>query len=298
MATSSKRKFKMNNPRINRRSFMLFVIIFGIASLAFWIVVRLLELQHTTPNSPLIDVHIDIILFGALKTILSTSFGSCLVGIIIDQYRERVSDYQENFREYIRDVGLISVYPSSESPELIQALATAINDSSIQISCVGLGLSALLNRELLDALAVRLTSERKLNVNIILGDQSNDGVTTRVKEEKICHEHFFGFAYQADWPQRFPKEIKSQISIKLSTNDKKRLQVRSTKVLPMTGILQFDRRLFIFLYGSPNMRGGSQSVWLEFDNKEKKSAIVNWAKKVIEFHLNIESTIDFNEIKQ
>lgn len=282
----------MNTPRTNRRNFLLFMSLVGVASLALWIVVRLLEFQHEPPNPPLFDSQVDAILFETLKTIFETSFGGCLIGLIIDQYQERISERKDYFQKTVSDAGVIGVYTSSEAPELIRALASAIQDSSVQITCIGLGLSALLNRQLLDAIAQQLISESKLNVNVIVGSPDNAGVSARVNEEKLCHEHL-GFAYQAYWPTRFPKEIESQISAKLNSKTKKRLKVWTTKILPMTGVLRFDRRLFVFLYGAPNMRGGSQSVWLELDSREKKSAFVEWAEKVIDFHLNIESSLNF-----
>ena len=138
MASSSKNDFKMNTPRTNRNNYLWFMSLIGIACLAFWAVVHLLEFQHEAPSAALFDRQIDAMVFGILKTIFETGFGGCLLGLIIDQYRERVSERQDYFQKTVRDAGVIGVYHSSESPELIESLATAIRDSSVQITCIGL----------------------------------------------------------------------------------------------------------------------------------------------------------------
>ncbi|WP_160050488.1 hypothetical protein [Nocardiopsis sp. FR4] len=246
---------------------------------------QVVQQTHLAPNPPLFNRAVDAVVGTVLTAALGTIFGTALVGILLDEYQRRFSGKLSEYDQFLQREGILATYESSQEPRIVAALENAIADARTEITGVGLGLSVLMNRILLMRIAERLTSERSLVVNVILGSPQNRGVMNRITEEREWHESQ-GLAYDSTWPEHFPKEIKTILSLHAGAKNQDRVRVVQIKSYPTVGVLKIDNRTFVFLYGSPNMRGGSQSVWLELDASQKEGHINTFIQRYLEFFAN------------
>jgi hypothetical protein len=268
--------------RAEQRRFRAFLWLVALLSAALLTIVQLVYQDGVSTHHPLISTNGDSVAATVLTALLGTTFGSSLVGILLDEYQRRFSNKVDEYDQFLHGEGILAVYESSQEPRLIAAMEHAISDARSQIIGIGLGLSVLMNRILLMRIAERLSVEKSLRVRVLVGSPQNDGVMNRVREEESWHKSH-GITYDPTWPEYFPKEIRSILELHAGKPNQERVQVVQLKSCPTIGLLKIDRRLFVFLYGSPNMRGGSQSVWIELDASEKDGYFNQFLDKYIEF---------------
>jgi hypothetical protein len=269
---------------VEQRRFRYFLWLVAILSLTLLTLVQVVFQQHSSPNPALIGREADNVVLAAASAVLGAALGSALVGIMLDEYQKRFSSRFSNYDQFLKDEGIIAVYESSQESALISAMEKAIGAARAEVIGVGLGLSVLANRVLLLRVADRLRAERALSVRILLGSPDNPGVINRMREEEDWHR-VNDLAYDATWTEFLPKEIRSALELHAGKENHGRVEVTQIRSCPTIGVLKFDKRVFVFLYGAPSMRGGSQSVWIELDATEKMGSFNVFITKYIDHFL-------------
>ncbi|SDD76641.1 hypothetical protein SAMN05216270_107134 [Glycomyces harbinensis] len=267
---------------VERRRFRNFLWLVALLSLTLLVLVQVVFQRGSASGSALIGRGADEVVLAATSAVFGAALGSALVGILLDEYQRRFSGRVSEYDQFLHNEGLIAVYESSQEPALLSAMEKAISDARAEVVGVGLGLSVLANRVLLLRVAERLSAEKSLRVRIHLGSPDNPGVMNRMREEEAWHRSN-DLAYDATWPEFLPKEIRSTLERYAGQANHSRIEVTRIRSCPTIGVLKFDKRMFVFLYGAPDMRGGSQSVWMELDATERTGNLNSFILKYIEY---------------
>lgn len=267
---------------VERRRFRNFLWLVALLSLTLLVLVQVVFQQGQAPDSALISRGVDDVVLAATSAVFGAALGSALVGILLDEYQKRFSGRVAEYDQFLQNEGIIAVYESSQEPALLTAIEKAIGDARAEVVGVGLGLSVLANRMLLLRVAERLSVEKSLRVRIHLGSPENPGVMNRMREEEAWHRSN-DLAYDSTWPEFLPKEIRTTLERHAGQANHGRVEVTQILSCPMIGALKFDKRMFVFLYGAPDMRGGSQSVWMELDATDRTGILNSFVLKYIEY---------------
>ncbi len=276
---------KQGSFRKEQRRFRAFLVLVGVAATCIVVASLVVREVTTAPDGPFITRSADPVLFEVLLIFGGTALGSALVGILLDEYQKRFGERAGEYEAVLRREGIVGVYPSSEDPDLLLAIERAMAGARSQVVGVGLGLSVLVNRKLLGRLANRLQEEPNLKVDVVLGSPDNAGVVNRITEESTWHTAM-GVPYNNDWVREFPDEIRSVLLMHAGAENQDRISVTTTESCPFLGLLRFDDRLFVFPYGAPSMRGGSESPWIELDRSETGGYLNRFAGQVLDYYLN------------
>jgi hypothetical protein len=215
--------------------------------------------------------------------------GTVLVGLLLDDYQQRFTQHAEDFSELIKDEGILDVFRDANDPKLLSTLQSSIDQAHDEIIAFGLGLGILHNnRNLLGAMAARLNETKNLTVAIYTGAATNSGVNNRIKEETNWHNRK-GMNYDPNWVDKYPKEISTVLHALTKPDHHVRLTTKNVDVCAMFGCIKIDDRLFMFPYGSPDVRG-SESPWLslKIDNRNK-GYLVQFALRSIAFFQNADN---------
>jgi len=178
---------------------------------------------------------------------------------IIDSFKDNYTDFMDRFRNHAR----------AATQEIIG---------------IGLGLSFLAahHHENCDAIRERIRDVPDLQVRILLADKSNPGLRQRYDEEHDANSVEGKVGYEDDWPARFPRDIKRELTRDLSAKDRKRVNVGTLDFLPMIMLIKVDDTYFFSPYGSP-VQLGWMSPWLVFQRPAAEDHWLSFFDRFIDY---------------
>lgn len=220
-------------------------------------------------------VQLCLIVGGA---ILQTS----LIGWLYDKYHNLEKKTDETLQGLIAKEGLELIFSTDRDPEFADFLSRAITEARTDVVFAGLGIGYLhSNVLLLDAIRSSLRENSKLEVEILYGDPTNEGLKTRLREEH-SYSGSVGLEYDEQWPLRYFNHMTSHLPHGLSESEKQRLRIGRLKFMPMLQVVKIDQTLLFSIYGTPNQRG-RQSPWVVLGATKKHGLLYKFISDFVAY---------------
>lgn len=283
MSPSNATNFSLKELQIERKRYLGFIYIGGLFFFILLVGTISLKYIYSSPDKYLISSSLDAIVFESLIEISGTVFAAAIIGTIIDQYQRRIGESQDKFSAFIAEEGIVNVFKSANDPLLIQDLQYHVSNARSEIVFIGLGLGILShNLDILENIGKRLNERKSLEVNIFIGNEKNQGVMNRIKEEKDWHLKN-NLHYNETWVSRYPAEIRSAIYRTVNEKAKSRLKIIDLDDYPMATVVKIDEHFLFFMYGTPDIRG-SQSPWVALDISNGSGELVRFLSSIVEYY--------------
>ena len=268
--------------REDKKRYVAFLYFGGLFFLLMLVTAIVLNILFKDPTVSIVSETFDALFFEIFKAISGTAFGACLVGVIIDQYQERIAGNEKSLNDIIDAEGFVETFFSANDPSFLKYLHYYIEEAKSEINVIGLGLSVLaLNLDLMEKIKDRMEKNKNLKVNIYIGSADNKGVLSRKKEEEEWHKSN-SITYDYYWLERFPAEIRSFLRKDILESANKRLKIVDLTFCPWLTAIKIDDHYAIHIYGSPDIRG-TRSFWLAFDDTKQKGKLVTFIDRIFNY---------------
>ncbi|NOD85909.1 MULTISPECIES: hypothetical protein [unclassified Ruegeria] len=269
---------------VKRRRFLYFYVAVLAISSVILFTGFLLKALFADPQQALVTEVWDGIIFETAVFIGATIAGAALVALIIDHHQQRLGAESDELKTVIEQEGLLGVYQDANDPKLIARLIEAISGAHREFYAFGLGLGILFNnRSILQRLSEQINQNAAMSATILTGSGTNPGVANRIEEEKSWHESK-NINYNVNWADNFPAEISTSLANWVNENSRSRVKVETVDSCFMFGAIVVDDVVFLFPYGSPDVRG-SESPWYELVYKSgSEGKLASFVRRCVSYY--------------
>lgn len=269
---------------VKRRRFLYFYgAVLAISSIILF-AGFLLKALFADPQQALVTEVWDSIIFETAVFIGATIAGAALVALIIDHHQQRLGAESDELKTVLEMEGILGVYQDANDPKLLSKIIEAISTAHREFYAFGLGLGILFNnRSILQRLSEQINKNPAMTATILTGSGQNSGVANRIAEEKSWHESK-NINYNVNWAENFPAEISTSLANWVDEASRSRVKVETVDSCFMFGAIIVDDVVFLFPYGSPDVRG-SESPWYELVYKAgSEGKWANFVRRCVSYY--------------